>query len=277
MASDFNLIEAQRTILYMDSLSSSAKLVAFAVFSFWSTKSPRPYPGTAMLQRVTKLSKPTVMRAIKELVAAQVVHVATDQNVHGQRFVFDLEPVMKLDRSKNNTGQVEGHKPVKNRSKTGKGHFTNEHQNGSISTEGIQEEIHKKEPICAPLSRKRKTAPEKVPVVGAHELKLHYLSEFQKHRTAEAKFTPAQWSRAMKALGELVTAHGLEESKRIVSTALQQLPTPTFTPKVNPWDIVANANNHKATMVATGRSRHARGPAQQTGVDVFAGIEAVAE
>jgi Helix-turn-helix domain len=264
---DFNLLGAQRAV-FGSGLAPLEKLVALALLDHWSRRRDT-FPSAERLAKWTSLCRRSVLRSLAALEAKGAIAVTRS---HGRANRYELGPLMAV------TSAPQSPVPVSHQCPTVTTPVTDSHPTSAPqSPEGILVRTPPKEPICAPLSRKRKTAPEKVPVVGAHELKIHYLSEFQKYRTAEAKFSGSQWSRAMKALGELVTSHGLEESKRIVSAALQQLPTPTFTPKVNPWDIAANANNHKATVAATGRGRYTRGPAQQTGVDVFAGVKAVGE
>ena len=87
---------------------------------------------------------------------------------------------------------------------------------------------------------RRKDAPVVVPVAGAHELKLHYIAEFKRTRAIEPQFGK-RWSRAMKAFGELVTTHGLDTSKQIVTRALgdQQ-----YTRRINPWELADDAMKH---------------------------------
>lgn len=93
-----------------------------------------------------------------------------------------------------------------------------------------------------------KARAEKAPVEGAHELKLHYVAEFKRARTEEPEFGKG-WGRAVKAFGDMVTAHGLEKAKRIVSAALAaQYGSKT------PWDIRDKAVNYQGTQPSRGRA-----------------------
>ncbi|HEX3851934.1 MAG TPA: helix-turn-helix domain-containing protein [Polyangiaceae bacterium] len=259
MGVDFDLLDAQQAVLYTGALSSSAKLVALAVYSFWSKKSPKPYPGTLTLQRLTGLSKPTVMRAVKELVAAKVLNIETDENVHGQRFVFDLEPVMKLDRSKNNTGQVERHKPVKKRVATGKGRFTNQHQNGSISTEEIQEENHNKKTTksaCADAQRAqeplRLVSVEPKKPTAFTELKDLYVESYEAARGTKPPFD----SRDGKAVKDLLAKCGAETAAAAIRGAFAGF----WKDKVTIRSIASEPAKFVGLKATSGNGRGARQP-----------------
>lgn len=90
-------------------------------------------------------------------------------------------------------------------------------------------------------AKKAKKAPAKpkaqpTPVPGAHDLKVHYVETFEKHRGAKPEFGK-RWSRAVKAFGELVTTHGLDKSKTIVSRALSD----SYARRIEPWNLVDDA------------------------------------
>ncbi len=85
-------------------------------------------------------------------------------------------------------------------------------------------------------SAKAKPKAQPTPVPGAHDLKVHYCAEFEKHRGAKPEFGK-RWSRAVKAFGELVTTHGLDKSKTIVSRALSD----SYARRIEPWNLVDDA------------------------------------
>lgn len=93
--------------------------------------------------------------------------------------------------------------------------------------------------LPAPRAKRVKAAPTKDPAPGAHELKLHYVAEFERLRQVKPEFGP-RWARAMKAFGELAKAHGLEGAKGLVSRALAD----KFTRRIQPWELVDDANKH---------------------------------
>jgi len=99
---------------------------------------------------------------------------------------------------------------------------------------------------------KKQKAPkaESQPVAGAHELKLHYVAEFEATRGATPEFGK-QWSRAMKDFGELVTTHGLDLAKTICSNALRD----EYTRRINPWELIADANKHIGSRPGPARTR----------------------
>jgi hypothetical protein len=90
---------------------------------------------------------------------------------------------------------------------------------------------------------------EKQPVEGANDLKLHYVAEFKRARADEPAFGKA-WGRAVKAFGDMVTTHGLERAKRIVTGALDS----PFGSKT-PWAIRDNAVNYQGTAPVAARGR----------------------
>lgn len=100
----------------------------------------------------------------------------------------------------------------------------------------------------------RSKAPPKDPVPGAHDLKLHYVAEFKRTRDAEPNFGKG-WGRAVKAFGELVATHGLERSKGIVTQALSD----QYTRRINPWELVDDANKHIAPGGKRGGAQVQRG------------------
>lgn len=82
-----------------------------------------------------------------------------------------------------------------------------------------------------------KKGSKKVPVPEAKTLMAHYQTEFKRLRGEEPKFgklTAKAWS----AFGDLVSTHGLETAKRIVTNALGN----PFTRPVEPWHLAASAN-----------------------------------
>ena len=89
--------------------------------------------------------------------------------------------------------------------------------------------------------RVRKTRVKVVPAVPcAHDLKIHYVAEFQRLRGATPAFGKA-WGRAMMAFGELVQAHGIDAARGIVSRAL--IPD-AYRSRIQPWEISADSNKY---------------------------------
>jgi hypothetical protein len=138
--SKFDPLKAKTAIFFHESLSSSARLVALAIYDFWSRKNPRPFPSTTMLQQMTRLSRPTIIDAIRELAAADVLGA---EKADGKATVFDLEPVTKFYRSPGKkfyrSRMLTGKDQALHRSNIGTGtskaDFTNQHQNGCESSE----------------------------------------------------------------------------------------------------------------------------------------------
>jgi hypothetical protein len=127
---------------------------------------------------------------------------------------------------------------------------------------------------CAPHSRTQKKAPEKQPE-GTTEARDHYVVEFERTRGAKPEFGSA-WGRAVIAFGGMVAVHGLVDTKQVITRALEQSATPTFTPLIEPWDIAKRANSLKGNAPQTAYARRgARMPPQNTGVNVFEGVEAI--
>jgi hypothetical protein len=84
----------------------------------------------------------------------------------------------------------------------------------------------------------RKRVTDSPPVPGVHELKIHYVEQLELHRKVKAEFGDA-WSRAMKAFGKLVTRHGLEPAKLLVTNAMKA--DPQYNRRINPWELVDDA------------------------------------
>jgi len=68
----------------------------------------------------------------------------------------------------------------------------------------------------------------------------------------------------MKAFGELADAAGVEKARQVISNALSVPVTPTFTPRVQPWELVAELNRHLGTRQAAPH----RGPYRQSGAEL---------
>lgn len=137
---------------------------------------------------------------------------------------------------------------------TGTGKATNRN-----SGSGDQHDQHDQRSTSAPRSRKREKPPKPPkppPVVGAHDLKLHYVAEYQRLKGATAELGP-KWPRAMKAFGELVTTHGLERSKGIVTRALAD----NFARRIMPWELADDA------LKWLGQQPRGNGVAVQRGMD----------
>ena len=90
-------------------------------------------------------------------------------------------------------------------------------------------------PVSRPSIRKLKTADEPESH-ETHDLKLHYVAEFERTRKAKAEFG-RQWSRAMRSFRELHEVHGLELAKSIITAALSD----SFARRVTPWELVEDA------------------------------------
>jgi len=90
-------------------------------------------------------------------------------------------------------------------------------------------------PVFKPSARKPKADPEPESH-ETHELKLHYVSEFERTRRAKAEFG-RRWSRAMKSFCELHEVHGIELAKSIITAALSD----SFARRVTPWELVEDA------------------------------------
>jgi hypothetical protein len=114
-----------------------------------------------------------------------------------------------------------------------------EHRSGDLRS-GLRSGLRSS---SAPRSRKRETAP----VAGSHELKLHYVAEYERTRRTKPEFGK-RWSRAVKAFGEMVKDHGLDGAKAIVTRALSD----QFVKRISPWQLAEDANNHKGA-AAKGR------------------------
>jgi hypothetical protein len=75
---------------------------------------------------------------------------------------------------------------------------------------------------------------------GGHELKLHFVSEFQRLRGAEFKIPKNQWGRAMGALATLADTYTVTGAKDIVTKALAS----PWCNRVAPWEIVSDASRY---------------------------------
>lgn len=123
--------------------------------------------------------------------------------------------------------------PERNERSTGTGRSFNRN---SGSGDQRRDQIRDQRSTSAPRSRKREKPP---PVEGSHDLKLHYVAEYERRRGVKPEFGK-QWSLAMKALGELVTAHGLDAAKGIVTRAFAD--DWVATNRCQPWEIARDAN-----------------------------------
>lgn len=95
---------------------------------------------------------------------------------------------------------------------------------------------------------KRRGKPLKDPSPGVHELKLHYVAEFERTRNAKPNFGKA-WSRAMKAFGDMLLAHKLDGAKQIITTALGD----QWVRRINPWELRDDANKYIGKQPVRGR------------------------
>ncbi|MES1178957.1 MAG: hypothetical protein ABUL62_31870 [Myxococcales bacterium] len=86
---------------------------------------------------------------------------------------------------------------------------------------------------------------------GAHQLKVHYLLEFKRLRGVEPVFTKSEWSRAMKALGELAALKGIgiAGGKEVITRALAPDPYRT---RIQPWEIRQDANKWRGAQPRKG-------------------------
>lgn len=245
----FDILGAQR-LVWESSLRSPEKLTMLALLDHWSKASRAVFPSTARLARMTSQGKRTVIRAIADLErsgALTVTRRVGQSNTYTLR--PELAPKADPDQCQSGTGATES--PVPER-----------HPTGATGAPPPVPERHPKEPSegtqvrnpysarstsrpksgsSSGSSKKAKKAPAKpkaqpTPVPGAHDLKVHYVETFEKHRGAKPEFGK-RWSRAVKAFGELVTTHGLDKSKTIVSRALSD----SFARRIEPWNLVDDA------------------------------------
>lgn len=241
MVSDFNLLDAVRAVFASD-LGSLEKLVALALLNHWS-KNRETFPSVDRLARWTSLSRRSVIRALASLETKGAIAVARSQ---GRANRYELGSLMSVTSAPQAPVPI-GHQCPSDTPPVPIGHPTSAPQ--------APEVIHGRDPSkrsnSAPRSRTRKTPVEKQPE-GTSELRDFYVAEFQRTRNAKPEFGKA-WGRAMKSFGQLIAEHGLDDSKLITTRALEQQSTPTFTPKVNPWDVAVNANNYKGAIRPTAR------------------------
>jgi len=102
---------------------------------------------------------------------------------------------------------------------------------------------------------------------GAHQLKVHYLLEFKRLRGVEPVFTKREWSRAMKAFGELAALKGIgvEGGKDVITRALTPDPYRT---RIQPWEIQQDVNKWRGSQPRKGNAPMVqRGGTLQEGPD----------
>lgn len=97
---------------------------------------------------------------------------------------------------------------------------------------------------------------------GTHELKLHFVAEFERVKGETPQFGK-QWSRAMKAFGELVTTHGLERAKLIVGRGIAD----NFR-KPLPWRIAQDSVMYQGEQVKGFASRKGAPPQPGTNAHI---------
>jgi len=224
-----NLMGAIRAV-FASGLSSNDKLVALALLNHWS-RSRETFPGVERLVAWTSLSRRSVQRSVQRLEAVGALKVERKVGLANR---YDLSPLESLT-SATQTPVPEGHQCLGDTPPVPEGHPT-----GATVTPHPCHTDTRSDPVSDPVRdpAPRKHSPE--PSSDSHELKLHYVAEFKRHRGGEEPDFGKGWSRAMKAFGELAGTHGKTKAKVIVSNAMAD----AFTRRINPWELVDDANKH---------------------------------
>lgn len=234
--SELDLMAAKRAV-FRSALRPLEKLVALALLDHWSRASHEPFPGVNRLAEWTSLDRTTVMRVLGQLEARGAIRIVKRRGRSNTYALGQLEllPVAQRDQSQAATSRTAPPPPVA-------GSDGDQSQAATLSN-----------PLSNPLKKptssaarkgaargSRKKDPEE-PSADSHQLKIHYVEEFKKHRGGEEPDFGETWSRAMQAFGKLCRRKGgLTGAKGIVSRALAD----PYVRRINPWELVEDANKH---------------------------------
>jgi len=244
--SEFDLMGAKRAV-FRSALKPLEKLVALALLDHWSRASSEPFPSVNRLAEWTSLDRRTVLRTLATLESKGAVRVTRKTGVSNAYSLGNLErlPVAERHQCQAVTSDTETPPPV-----------AESHGDQCQAATLSKQLSNPLKEATSPAARKarprgsRGKAPEQ-PSADSHLLKVHYADEYKKRRgNGDEPDFGDRWSRAMQAFGKLCRLKGgLVAAKAIVSNALAN----EYCQRINPWELVDDANKHRQPPKTAGR------------------------
>lgn len=263
------LLKAQRRVF-----SSTAKplerLVALALLDHWSAKSMVVFPSFDRLESWTGLCRHAIDSALRGLEAAGLVRVERKRGCPSR---YNLAPLFAKQTSDETSAPDALVTSAPDALLQTKQAVHQTHHSSAPDALLPVHQTHSKEPkkepkkgsTTSPLAKSGKS-----PHPNAHALKVHYIETFRATRGTEPVFAESQWSRAMKALGQLSdAAGGLEKAKGVITNALQK---GIYCSRIQPWELALDANKHLGAPPTGGRQVRPQSGGIEFEVGEFGGV-----